>query len=341
MPVPLTTRSLLVRSIRHYWRTHLGVVLGTALGAMVLVGALLVGDSVNATLRRQAEQRVGKVQSALLGGDHFFREALGDEVGAAPLLMLRGSVSQADNSGRANQVQVLGVTPKFWELAPGDAHAPLLAGARAAVNERLARQLNLRGGSTLIVRLEKPSSFSKDAPLSGPESQTVALRVEVVSEVPPAAFGNFSLQANQVPPFTIFLPLDFLQERLGLKEKANALLSATRAAAELRGDVAAKRTLADAELEVRLLSQPNGSSLSIDGEELRTARVFLDPPVVAAAPPGLRSLTYLVNELRAGERMAPYSMATAIDASSPFLPQGMRDDQIVINQWLAEDLNVD
>src|SRR4051794_28381838 len=333
MPVPLTTRSLLVRSIRHYWRTHLGVVLGTALGAMVLVGALLVGDSVNATLRRQAEQRVGKVQSALLGGDHFFREALGDEVGAAPMLMLRGSVSQADNSGRANQVQVLGVTPKFWELAPGAAHAPLLEGARAAVNERLARQLNLRGGSTLIVRLEKPSSFSKDAPLSGPESQNVALRVEVVSEVPPAAFGNFSLQANQVPPFTIFLPLDFLQERLGVKEKANALLSATRSAAELRRDVAAKRTLADAELELRALAS--------NGFELRTSRVFLDPPVVDAAPPGLRSLTYLVNELRAGEHMAPYSMATALDPASPLLPKQMRDDQVAISQWLADDLQVD
>lgn len=336
--------SLLLRSLRHYWRTHLGVVLGTALGAMVLVGALLVGDSVNATLRRQAEQRVGKVQSALLGGDHFFREALGDEVGAAPMLMLRGSVSQADNSGRANQVQVLGVTPKFWELAPGDAHAPLLDGARAAVNERLARQLNLRGGSTLIVRLEKPSAFSKDAPLSGAESQNVALRVEVVSEVAPAAFGNFSLQANQVPPFTIFLPLDFLQERLGLKEKANALLSATRSAGELRNDVAARRTLADAELElrpVRLMTQLTSESTPLErGTELRSGRVFLDPSVASAVPPGLPSLTYLVNELQAGERMAPYSMATAVDSSSSLLPKHMRDDQVVISQWLADDLQV-
>jgi putative ABC transport system permease protein len=340
MPAPLTTSSLLLRSIRHYWRTHLGVVLGTALGAMVLVGALLVGDSVNATLRRQAEQRVGKVQSALLGGDHFFREALGDEVGVAPMLMLRGSVSQADNSGRANQVQVLGVTAKFWELAPGAAHAPLLEGARAAVNERLARQLNLRGGSTLIVRLEKPSSFSKDAPLSGPESQTVALRVEVVTEVPPPAFGNFSLQANQVPPFTIFLPLDFLQERLGLKEKANALLSANRSAGELRGDVAAKRTLADAELALRSLMHSVGPQVHLDGTELRTSRVFLEPAVVAAAPRGIPSLTYLVNELRAGDRMAPYSMATAVDPAFTLLPQKMRDDQVVITQWLAEDLGV-
>jgi ABC-type lipoprotein release transport system permease subunit len=194
------------------------------------------------------------------------------------------------------------------------------------------------------VRLEKPSSFSRDAPLSGPESQNVALRVEVVSEVAPAAFGNFSLQANQVPPFTIFLPLDFLQERLGLKDKANALLSATRSAAELRNDVAAKRTLADAELElrpVRLMTQLTSESTPLErGTELRSGRVFLDPSVASAVPPGLPSLTYLVNELQAGGRMAPYSMATAVDSSSSLLPNHMRDDQVVISQWLADDLQV-
>src|SRR4051812_37849859 len=39
---PLT---LILRGARFYWRTHLGVVLGAALGALVLTGALLVGDS--------------------------------------------------------------------------------------------------------------------------------------------------------------------------------------------------------------------------------------------------------------------------------------------------------
>ena len=47
-------------------------------------------------------------------------------------------------------------------------------------------------------------------------------------------------------------------------------------------------------------------------------------------------LTYLVNELRAGERATPYSMVTAIGA--PVVPSDMRDDEILINQWLADDL---
>jgi hypothetical protein len=50
----MTPRTIINRSVRFYWRTHLGVILGTALAAMVLVGSLLVGDSVKATLRHQA-----------------------------------------------------------------------------------------------------------------------------------------------------------------------------------------------------------------------------------------------------------------------------------------------
>src|SRR3954466_6598252 len=98
----MSTWSLLLRSLRHYWRTHLGVLLGTALGAMVLVGALMVGDSVKATLRRQAEQRVGKVESAVVGGERFFRAKLAEESGAVPVLMLRGSVSGQTDAQRAN-----------------------------------------------------------------------------------------------------------------------------------------------------------------------------------------------------------------------------------------------
>ena len=44
-----------------------------------------------------------------------------------------------------------------------------------------------------------------------------------------------------------------------------------------------------------------------------------------------------MNELRLGDRAAPYSMVTAMGA--PVVPPDMRDDDILINQWLADDLN--
>ena len=59
----MTAFTVVRRSVGFYWRTHLGVLLGTAIAAMVLVGSLLVGDSVKATLKQQAAVRVGRIES--------------------------------------------------------------------------------------------------------------------------------------------------------------------------------------------------------------------------------------------------------------------------------------
>ncbi|MHA3770990.1 FtsX-like permease family protein [Verrucomicrobiota bacterium sgz303538] len=331
----MTSSTILFRSLRHYWRTHLGVVLGAALAAMVLTGALLVGDSVKETLRRQAFARVGKVNSALTGGEQFFRTDLAKEVGGntAPVLLVRGSVARADGKSRVNQAQVAGVDERFWKLSPEGAADLALAKDEIAVNERLARQLEITKGDTLVVRLEKPSAFSRDAPLSGDENQVVAIRAKVGAIVTDAQFGRFSLYASQVSPFSIFVPLATLQERLELAGRSNLLLSADRDAAQLRGAVEQNWKLADASLELRTV--PTGEL------ELRTSRVFLDRAIAKAAPRGVDALTYLVNELRSGDRATPYSMATALDApSSGFLAAELADDEIAISQWLAEDLGI-
>ena len=47
----MTTFRLAVRSLRHYRATNLAVSAGVAVAVAVLTGALMVGDSVRASLR--------------------------------------------------------------------------------------------------------------------------------------------------------------------------------------------------------------------------------------------------------------------------------------------------
>jgi ABC-type lipoprotein release transport system permease subunit len=327
----MTAAMLVLSGARYYWRTHLGVVLGAALAAMVLTGSLLVGDSVKATLLRQAKLRVGRADVALVGGDHFFRSRLADDIGAdaAPALLLRGSLVRADGAARVNQAQVLGVDARFWKLAPSPADD--LPKDALALNERAAAQLGVKLGDTVILRVEKPGFFSKDAPLSGDENDVIAIRAPVARIVSDEAFGRFSLQASQVPPASVFLPLGFLQQRLSFAGRANLLLQS--ATADFPAAVQAHSTVEDAGLEIR--------KLAAGGLEVRSPRVFIEPQIVAAAPRGMQSLTYLVNELRAGEKAVPYSMVTAVDTpASGFLPAQLGEGETVINQWLADQLGV-
>ena len=57
----MTGRILLWRSLTHFWRTNLAVVVGVAVAVSVLAGALLVGASVRGSLRDIALQRLGQV----------------------------------------------------------------------------------------------------------------------------------------------------------------------------------------------------------------------------------------------------------------------------------------
>ncbi|MBM4039048.1 MAG: ABC transporter permease, partial [Planctomycetes bacterium] len=330
---------LILRSLRHYWRTHLGVVLGALVSTAVLVGALAVGDSVRHTLRSAALARLGDVESAMDTGNRFFRYPFWWNFGAS-VLRARGIAARGDGSARANNVQILGVDSNFWSV--GRVRSPLtrFAGEQVVLNERLAAQLGARVGDEVLLRIDKPSVLSRDAPLVPTEDASVAMRPTVAAIATDSQLARFSLQANQVPPYNAFLPLPYLQKKLGLEGKANLLLS-NHPAATMAATVRTCWSLADFGLELREVRDGTHA-------ELRTDRVFLDPPVgpaaVKAFPSAFGVLTYFVNELRVGEHRTPYSTVTALDRLGggarfeSIFGFDLKDDEVLISGWLEVDL---
>jgi ABC-type antimicrobial peptide transport system permease subunit len=337
----MTGWTLVSRSLRFYWRSHLGMLLGAILATAILVGALAVGDSVRYSLRELALARLQGIHLALHAPDRFFRTQLADDLKSdlnapvAPVVLLHGTA--AGDEGRVGGIQVLGIDERFWQLSPAGA-PPANAEPSIAVNQRLATKLNLKVGTDLLLRVENPSLLSRDAPLSKTDEATVAIRLPVSRIVGDSELGRFGLQASQIPPYNVFLPLKYLQEQIKRPDRINALLigSGTGAAptAQAAGEALRKRwQVADAGLEVRTLPTPPIT-------EVRTDRIFLDDPTAKAsleAAPGAHGvLSYFVNELRVGTRATPYSIVAAVE-SDP-IPAGMADDEVVINQWLASDL---
>jgi putative ABC transport system permease protein len=333
---------LVIRSLVFYRRTHLGVLLGSLISTGILVGALVVGDSVRHSLQQITFARLGKAEHALTGGDRFFRSALADELtarldtGVAPLLVLRGIVV-AEDGRRANQVQVLGVDDRFREL--GRTTEPLFTGAdQALVNQRLAARLGVTAGDEILVRIEKADQIPGDVPLTSRESTSVAFRVEINEVAGDDRLGRFGLRANQVSPLTIFLPLDMVAARMELRGRANLLLVAESPAQSITtGELG--QTLADiwqlADAGLRLRNLPDGRGL-----ELISDRVFIDPPVedvaLAAAATAQPVLTYFVNLIGGSGGATPYSFVSA--PGPPLIPDDMSDNEIILNSWLADDI---
>ena len=333
----MTLFDMALKSLRYHFRNHLGVLLGVALSTAVIVGALLVGDSLRYSLKKMGEQRLMNVGSALISQDRFFRAELADDLevdGAAPAMYLPASAANNDGDRRVNKVQVIGVEDRFWALGNTDSLFNSELGDRQMViNDVLAEQLEVEVGDNVVVRVANPSLMPRDAPFSTEDDVTLAVRAEVAAVAGPAQFGRFSLQASQRAPATVFVPLSYLQKRLELEGKANLLLSVEHPT----DDAMAKAfKLADAALE--LIEIPGQ-----DAFELRSDRVFVDDVAAEASKASgleqLRVLTYFGNAIVAGTNATPFSMVAGFEGES-FLPGDLADDEAVINDWLADDLGL-
>ena len=302
----MRTSTLLARNLAWYWRTNLAVLLGVATAAGVLGGALLVGDSVRASLRDLVLARLGNTDY-VVSRNGFFRENLAAAFGAAtPIISIEGMVSHPASGRRAYAVQIYGVDQRFGP-AP-DGHEVLLSAA-------LAAEIGAKTGDALLVRVEKPSAIPLESLHGRKEDVGKTIRLTLG----PAALREFSLEPQQGDVRAAYLPMALLQRELGEVGRVNTLLLAGPPPRDLNFV-----TLEDLGIKLR------NSAVETDTTFIPDA--LAERATTAAKSLGLTTepvLTYLANTIRANGREIPYSVVTALGTG----------DGITLNQWAATDLH--
>ncbi len=336
---------LVTRSLRFYWRTNAAVLLAVIVAAGVLTGALAVGDSVQYTLDRILQARLGEVEFAVAPHGRFFRADLADDLQknlggiVAGILQVSGMIADDDGSHRVNQVQVLGVNERFYAVGSGPNPFEKTA-AGVGLSETVAKKLDVAAGDEVLLRIEKVGMVPRDVPLVSDEDRTVAFRLKVLTVADDSAFVRFDLAANQAAPPNVFVPLEWLAEKIGQPGRVNMLLAARQkagsTAAELNVAIEKAWQPADAGIELTRLEAQNVL-------ELRSRRIFIEEALgdeaMKADAGAAGVLTYFVNAIRLGDKATPYSMVAALaGGNGDLIPAGMRVDEIVVNQWLADDL---
>jgi len=329
------------RSITYYRRTHLWVVLGTMVSTTILVGALIIGDSIRYSLRQIVFDRLGETEFALSSGDRFFRTALAEKlseklrVTAAPLLQTKGIAIVGGGERRVNNVQVIGVDNRFGKIGNISGFYEDISSDEAIINSQIAQRLQLKTGDEFLLRMENLDYIPKDVPLALDSETSIAKRFTVKSVVTKKEFGSFNLKADQIIPNTVFISLDILGREMELENKSNVLLVAQKQENPFSINKVSEAfkeiwSISDAGFELIQLLENNQI-------ELRSERIFLDSVVVNKALKTDENFqqifTYVVNEIRLNERTTPYSFVSAL---SDF---DLEEDEILINEWLAKDLN--
>lgn len=317
--VPLTGRSLWF-----YRWTVLLLLLGVATASAVIVGALLVGDSVRGSLRGLVLDRLGRIEF-LLASPRFLHQSITDRLQeandfpsrlAAPvpaMLFNNGTAEHLSKTSdiasvhRATSVLVMGIDSSYWEM--GDLPVAIdpqwdKVANRVILNQQLATELQASVGSSVILRLPAEQTVPADSPLGEREDLVTSLPVlKVVAIVPNAGLARFGIHPSQAPPMNAFVDLAYLQRQLDREEQINAVLLARKKGeqplqrldqANAAADSLAKQMqfdLSDFGLRFeRIQSQPAGDAptgAAFDYYHLTSQQLLLMPDVVEAVSKSL------------------------------------------------------
>ena len=201
----MKTSTLIKQNLKHYWRTNLAVVFGVATAVAVLAGALLVGDSVRASLKDLFLARLGNTDY-LISSTSFFRDQLADELksqeqfaaafkDACPIITLNGFVTHEKSGNRASQVQVYGVDERFWKFHGKENKAP--EDREILLSQALAQELKSAANDSILLRIEKPSAIPEGSLHGNKEDLGRTIRLTMREALATNALGEFSIRPQQ------------------------------------------------------------------------------------------------------------------------------------------------
>jgi putative ABC transport system permease protein len=336
----MTTATLLKRNLAYYWRTNAAVVGGVAIAVAVLAGAMLVGDSVRASLRELVLGRLGKA-AYVVSASNFFREELVEELranaqfanasfeGACPLVVFEGVVIDEASGRRGGGVQVYGVDERFWQFQGMDAARKTLGEREVLLSAGLASELGAQAGGEVLLRIEKPSAIPVESLHGRKEDVGRTVRLTIREVLASAELGEFSLRPQQGAVRAVFVPLKRVQKDAEQEGRVNTILLSTRTGDEATGAGGAtqsaailkilRETFRLEDLGIKLRTLEAQHALSLETESAVVNGVLERQAKEAARNLNLRSpaiFSYLANSIRSGGREIPYSLVTAIDEES-------------------------
>lgn len=348
----------------YYWRTNLAVIAGVATATAVLSGALLTGKSVQESLRRLLDQRLGTTQY-VISAEGFFREELATDLASAAdktnsldgcaIVYLRGLAIHERTGMRAHNVQVYGVDRRFWKFQ-GMAGRKTPEDRTALVGAALAERLGIQTGDDFLLRMETQEGIPRESLHGRREDVQRTVRLTCDEILPVERLGEFALRPDQGSIYSIFVPLERLQRDLEQPSRANMVLLSSQSQEDslpkIRTALKERFTLQD--VGVKFRPTPSRTGIVVE-----STRILLDESIAQAvfqeaAASGMRAsgiLSYMANSIRAGEREIPYSLITAADLDQGTMssignrkgsavpsPSAGDFDPIWLSDWAWKDL---
>lgn len=250
-----TLSTLAWKSFVFFGRSHSALALGVAAATAVIVGALVVGDSVRASLRGLVITRLANVESLLRlrnFSDHnlIANVTKDDDSILVPVILLTNSSAEhqgSEQTRRASQVQLLAIDDQFVQALDATSRQQISAAPgkdEVYINETLARDLGVQIGDRVTVLLSTSGGVPPDSPLGRRELNAKSLpRQKVIGVISDRSVGAISFQSTQEVTRNVFASLSTVQEFLEVEGKFNAVLELRTSPVDYLSQTSAERAL--------------------------------------------------------------------------------------------------
>jgi len=340
----LSILHIALRSVSHYRKSTIYQILIIIALSSIITGSLLTGRSVRKSL---AETNINKLYGTsyyISAGNKYFPYTLSDRIekrtgnGIEGILQTGGWATNFRTGTSALDIQVFGVKDSFFRFDGKDDSLQINKG-EAIINSKLAGQLGINIKDDIVIRLPDPSDIPAEAPFAPEEDSYESLVLNVVGILEEGGAENFSLGISQAEPLNIFVSLDEFKSYFNGSEKINRIL--------IHSDLKLKITEAEGILSDAFSFEDAGFytrlSKTTSQYEILSERIFItdkESSLITGLLPGSGPvMTYLVNNLEAGNSSTPYSFVSALPGE--LFENVPESTQVVINDWLAEDLGAE
>ncbi len=333
---------LIISSIKFNRKPLLYQVFIIALLSAVITGSILTGESVRTSLKKSSRERLGNTGIVISSGIRYFDTNLADrleedeEINNSGLLEIVGYCQSLNSQKGAYNTHIYGIRDDFFSFHGNDSIS--VNKGEVLINKKLADHLDVKAGDDLIVRFFPIDDIPADAPFAPASGDGNSVVMKIGNILGPETNGNFSLSISQITPMNIFLNLSDLVSESDKPLKINRLLiDRLNSIAKDEAVNILKNTLrpSDAGLSIREVTETGGTELVSD-------RIFMDEILINEIkeniPSSAPAITYLGNSIISASGSTPYSFVAAIPSS--IYPEIVSDNDIIINNWLADDLKV-
>ncbi|MDC0584458.1 ABC transporter permease [Bacteroidales bacterium] len=334
----MTFFKLIIQSFRFYFKTNFIAALGVVVASSVIIGALIVGDSVKFSLNQAVHYRLGNIEYALTYGDKFFTTTLSDKLNEhqivnAPCLYTTATMVTGGGKKRLNKVQVWGVNHYFNDATGYSGSFDSLQNNEIIIGRNLAEKLGLLEGDFVQVKLTKTSIMPANTPFVSEEGQVVTKRLNVVQIIDKEGGERLNLKSSQTSPYNAFVSLNWFGRIMKMPSKANMLFFPDNQTDEAKIREQIESGIGPEDIGLSIIDDTEGNNYIVQSK-----KVFFDDNISKQFKKELHEsegiITYFVNSFITAKSKTPYSFISSIDDKT------LKDNEIIINAWLAEDLDI-